>query len=203
MKEIYYDHYKDSFEIQRSYLEKRDKLTVWLFLCVIVEVFQLSQPSIISEAVNGWLSAHVNGLKLEYEVINTAILLFWLWICMQYYSIAETVEWMYTYIHDAEKKMYTEVCPINREGRSYKENRSCLKWMTGKLSAYVLPISLGILAIIKLVSECRSFRDHWVFSCINIVLCVGLVVCSGMYLDNRIKKELKKREEKQREGYVE
>lgn len=203
MKEIYYDHYKDSFEIQRGYLEKRDKLTVWLFLCVIVVVFQLSQPGTISEAFNGWLSAHVNGLKLEYEVINTAILLFWLWVCMQYYSIMETVEWMYTYIHDAEKTLYTKDCPINREGRSYKENRSCLKWTTGKFYAFALPAALMILAVVKLVSECKSFCDHWVFSCINTILCVELVVCSGMYLDNRIKKELKKREEKQREGSVE
>lgn len=195
MKEIYYDHYKDSFEIQRSYLEKRDKLTVWLFLCVIVVLFQLSQPGTISEAFNGWLSAHVNGLKLEYEVINTAILLFWLWVCMQYYSITETVEWMYTYIHDTEKRLYTEDWPICREGQSYKRNRSYLKWTTGKLYAYVLPISLGILAIIKLISECRYFRDHWVFSCINIVLCVGLLGCNMLYFIERIAKKRKQKEE--------
>lgn len=95
MENDYYDHYKDSFEQLKTYLNKRDKLTVWLYFCIIVVCFQLSQPDVFETVVNTCLADYLKSFHLETHVLVTGLLLFWLWITMQYYSSSMIVEWMY------------------------------------------------------------------------------------------------------------
>ena len=54
----YYDHYKDTFEQQKTYLAKRDHITLVLLLLAIILIGLVFDPSHLSEKLNIIIGAH-------------------------------------------------------------------------------------------------------------------------------------------------
>lgn len=83
-KEILYDHYKDTFEQQKGYLAKRDGLTLLLLLDVVLLTGLIYNPSDVSNKLNTIISAQVDNLMFDFQVINTGLVIIFFWFSLQY-----------------------------------------------------------------------------------------------------------------------
>lgn len=97
-REILYDHYKDTFEQQKGYLAKRDRLTVILMILVILLIGLICDPEYISSKLNTLISAQIDELVFDFQFINTGLIIAFFWFSLQYYMIVLQIEKMYTYI---------------------------------------------------------------------------------------------------------
>lgn len=104
-KEILYDHYKDTFEQQKGYLAKRDRLTVLLMLDAVLLTGLMYNPNDVSCKLNTIISTQVDNLMFDFQVINTGLVIIFFWFSLQYYMVVLQIEKMYKYIAGCEKKM--------------------------------------------------------------------------------------------------
>lgn len=74
-KEILYDHYKDTFEQQKGYLAKRNRLTVLLMIIAVLLIGLIYDPNNVSSKVNTMIKAQVDKLYFDFKVINTGLIL--------------------------------------------------------------------------------------------------------------------------------
>lgn len=65
--EVLYDHYKDTFEQQKSNLTKRDHLTVLLLILAILLIGLIFDPNYISSKLNAVIKAQVDNLVFDFE----------------------------------------------------------------------------------------------------------------------------------------
>ena len=70
----YYDHYKDTWSLQQSYLSERNKLTVTLLILLVLEAGFMYQPAMLPEKVNTYLNSLVTGLAFDVKYLNTGLI---------------------------------------------------------------------------------------------------------------------------------
>ena len=66
-----YDHYKDTFQQQKEYIAKRDRLTISLLLTVVLFATLLSNPETLTTCVNQYIK---NNYQIEKVMIDFSIL---------------------------------------------------------------------------------------------------------------------------------
>lgn len=183
--ELYYDHYKDSFEQQKSYLQKRDKLTIVLFVCIILIISFCYDSNSVCENLNKLINSQVRDLKFDLSFIKTGIFIITFWVSLQYYQIALTIEKAYRYIHNCEKCLSENGLPISREGASYLDNypwlSDCAHWF------YNLGIPLSLI-VCSVYNICLSWSLDFLGLC-NMIVLFGIGIFSLLYISNRIFKE--------------
>ena len=91
-EELYYDHYKETFEEQKSYLSRRNKFTLYLFILLLVFGFQLENPQTIEMLVNKVIESKIPDTKVGFGSINLLLEFVFLWVAVSYYQINFTVE---------------------------------------------------------------------------------------------------------------
>lgn len=183
-KEIIYDHYKDTFELQKCYLAKRDKITVLLLVLCILLIGLIFDPNYISEKVNYVLNSQIENLVFDLQFINTGIILIMLWYTLQYYLVVLQIEKMYNYLNECEKKLsdLMESATINREGAYYLKSYPWLKDLADIFFVIGVPAGIITLSIFKILNEWQ-----WTsyIRIVDISLLAILVLFSIMYLSNR------------------
>ena len=143
-----YDHYKDSFEQQKLYIAKRDRLTTWLLLTVIGFTFLLSNPESLTDCVNQYIQDNyqIKSSVLDFSMLHTGVLYLMLWLVLQYYQVCLTIENQYVYIGYIERELSKEGERIGREGISYASNYPLLKNVANILYAWGIPIGVACMA---------------------------------------------------------
>lgn len=182
-KEILYDHYKDTFEQQKEYLTKRDRLTVLLLLDVVLLI--MYNPNDVGCKLNAIISAQVDNLMFDFQVINTGLVIILFWLSLQYYMVVLQIEKMYKYIAGCEEKL-SESFPgfdISREGAYYLKSYPWLKWCADKIFVLGIPIGFVILTVCKIINEW-----HWGTSLkfVDIVFLILTAIFSLLYMSNRM-----------------
>ena len=183
-KEILYDHYKDTFEQQKSYLEKRDKITILLLVLCILLIGLIFDPNYISEKVNFILNSQVEDLAFDLQFINTGIILIMLWYTLQYYLVVLQIEKMYSYLNECEKKLsdLMEDATINREGAYYLKSYPWLKDLADTFFVVGVPVGIIALSVFKIINEWQWTSNIRI---LDIILLMLLVIFSILYLSNR------------------
>lgn len=149
-----YDHYKDSFEQQKLYIAKRDRLTIWLLLTVIGFTFLLSNPETLTDCVNQYIQANyqIKSSVFAFSMLHTGVIYLMLWLVLQYYQVCLTIENHYHYIGTLESKLSKEFEQIARESSSYASNYPLLKNVANILYAWGIPISVACMAASRGIS---------------------------------------------------
>lgn len=184
-REILYDHYKDTFEQQKGYLAKRDRLTVILMILVILLIGLICDPEYISSKLNTLISAQIEDLVFDFQFINTGLIIAFFWFSLQYYMIVLQIEKMYTYINECEEKLcagYPDF-KINREGVYYLKSYPWLRELADKLFVIGIPLGFVVLAICKIISELECIS---VLPLVDITFLSLTVIFSLLYISNRI-----------------
>lgn len=183
-EEQYYDHYKDTWSLQQSYLSERNKLTVLLLVLLVLVAGFMYEPANLPEKVNTYLNSRVKGLAFDLKYLNTGLIFLLLWVMTRYYQAVMKIDRMYVYLNDCEKKLSETGgdYEINREGDYYLKKRS---WMTIVLKycyGLLLPLAIIAIAIIKIVNESGLATRFKVADFIGLGL---IILVSLLYLLNR------------------
>lgn len=183
---LYYDHYKDTFSLQKEYLAKRDRLTLLLLIAAIILTGLIFDPTEFNSKLNAIIDANIRELNFDMHFINTGVILVTFWYLLQYYLIVLQIEKMYDYIHTCEKRIADAIpdYPISREGASYLSPSPCLRKVANKFFVYGIPIGFIVLGISKLVNEW-----DWTSSLkyVDGIFLILIVVFSALYIINRKK----------------
>ena len=194
----YYDHYKDTWSLQQTYLSERNKLTVTLLILLVLVAGIMYEPAMIPEKVNVYLNSRVKGLAFDMKYLNTGLIFLLLWIMTRYYQAVIKIERMYRYLKDCENKLSAENTKyvINREGAYYSKSKPLFTRVINFCYVFLLPLAIIAIAIIKIKKECRWTSDFKVVDFIGLSL---IILLSLLYISNRWfkKKENNKEEDKE------
>ena len=61
----YYDHYKDTWSLQQSYLSERNKLTVSMLVLLVLVAGFIYDPAMLNEKINTYVKSRVEGLVFD------------------------------------------------------------------------------------------------------------------------------------------
>lgn len=183
-EELFYDHYKDSFEQQKGYLKERNRLTLYLVLLVALIFLLTGNRSLLMEASATLQEQKLGRSFVDFSVIASALYFVFLWISMRYYQINLTIERTYDYISDCEAKLSKGGdYKIKREGSDYEKKYPWLKWVVHRIYVYVFPILIVVASVLSIVQECGNQGAN---RFLDIVFLSFVVILSILYLLNRI-----------------
>lgn len=180
----YYDHYKDTWSLQQSYLSERNKLTVTLLILLVLVAGFMYQPAMFPEKVNTYLNHLVTGLAFDVKYLNTGLIFLLLWVMTRYYQAVMKIDRMYDYLNVCETKLSNAggKYKVNREGAYYKKTRSWMAIVLKYCYGILLPLAIIAIAILKIVKESAWATRFKVVDFIGLGL---IILMSLLFLLNR------------------
>lgn len=182
--ETLYDHYKDSNDQQKSFIEKRDRLTIALLLTAVGFGFLLSNPQPLTQCVNQFIAENY-GIQKEifnFSMLHTGIIYLLLWFVLQYYQICLTIEKWYFYIGALEDNLVSRGEIISREGSSYAESYPLLKNVANFLYAWCIPLGIGIISALRAIQVFAIKEGNVLLDFIGLSL---IFILSLLYFSDR------------------
>ena len=182
--EILNDHYKDTFSHQLGYLKKRDRLSLYLFLALVIMFLEVVSPNgtetIISKLISKYLG---DGIILETGFVRCLTWFFLFGLVVKYCQIVVVVERQYAYLHKLEKELtpfFSSRIPFTREGKSYLINYPMLSNWSNFLYSWIFPIALLLFTGLKIWLEYPSniFNLVWF---ISAVFCLMIWITTSLY----------------------
>lgn len=184
---LYYDHYKDSFVLQQSYLSERNKLTVAMLALLVLIAGFIYDPAMLNEKVNTYVATKVEGLAFELKYLNTGVIFLFLWVMTRYYQVVLQIEKMYLYLSDCEDKLSEDnEYLVNREGAYYLKSYPWLKDVVNACYVVFLPLAIIIVAVFKIVNE-YAWTTH--FKIVDFIGLGLIILLSLLYLSHRLLRE--------------
>lgn len=185
--DLYYDHYKDTFEHLKSYLKKRDNYTIMLFIMVIVLSFQINEPQESVKLANAFIQSEFKDVTIEFKYINTILLFAFLWLTILYYQINLLIEKMYNYIHEVEANLSNSGdYHISREGKNYLKHYPWLSFIVHRIYTILFPLLIISITGFKLYHE---YEQGYALFYIDTIAAFFIILSSILYLSNRHFKE--------------
>ena len=185
--DLYYDHYKDTFEHLKGYLRKRDNYTAMLFIMVIVLSFQIQEPQESVKLANAFIQSEFKGVTIEFKYINSVLLFAFLWLTILYYQINLLIEKMYSYIHEVESNLSRNGdYHISREGKSYLRHYPWLSFIVHRIYTILFPLLIILMSGIKIYYE---YKQSYVLLYVDAIAVFFIILSSILYLSNRHLKE--------------
>lgn len=198
--EILYDHYKDSFENQKSYLQKRNYYTLICLGLIATLSFQMSNPDQSNVISNKLIKKNIGDIKIDFSYINNVLTFALLWVVIMYYQINFLIEKIYKYIQEIEVNLTKEMKPfeISREGKTYLDHYPWLSEVVHKIYSIGFPVTIICVSIIKWSTEKKQIVEpfkngHFWF---DTVFLFGIVLTSLLYLTNRHFNDFRKQKKK-------
>jgi hypothetical protein len=182
---LYYDHYKDTQEIIRSYIAKRDKYTIILLCVVAVISYVTIDSTTCSQIINEILNHQLGLSAISFQVLNAIFLSVLFFIVLQYYQVCLNIEKSYRYIHNVENTL-SEMSQMNidRESKSYLNNYPKTQWLAHRFYTYLLSIIIIAVSIYKFIVELHG--DNIAIKIVDGVLICATIICSFAYVIDRI-----------------
>jgi len=198
--EILYDHYKDSFENQKSYLQKRNYYTLICLSLIATLSFQISNPDQSNVISNELIKKNIGDIKIDFSYINNVLTFALLWVVIMYYQINFLIEKIYKYIQEIEVRLTKEMKPfeISREGKTYLDHYPWLSEVVHNIYLIGFPMTLIFVSIIKWTTEKKQIVEpfkngHFWF---DTIFLFGIVLTSLLYLTNRHFNDFRKQKKK-------
>ncbi|MEK0337584.1 MAG: hypothetical protein QQN41_09145 [Nitrosopumilus sp.] len=202
--EILYDHYKDTFENQKSYLKRRNLYTLICLVLIAVISFQITSPTEVVDISGQLIKKHIGDIKIDFSYVNNVLTFGLFWVVIMYFQINFLIEKHYAYIHDIEETLTKELKPfeISREGKSYLGSYPWLSSLVHRIYTVLFPLTLIVVAVIKWFTEKNSIAEHWSNGhfWFNTIFLLGIVVTSLLYLINRYFNDFKKKKDSKTEN---
>lgn len=179
-----YDHYKDTFAQQQEYITKRDKLTIYLLLSVVIFAFLMSNPENLTIVVNSYIKGNfqIEGNVVDFSILNTGIVYLLLWFVLQYYQVCLTIEKQYSYLWQIENRLSDTDYSVTREGQYYALNYPFLKNVANVIYAWGIPVGVCVLGIMRLCQEIKCEYDNARFDAVGLI---AISLFSLLYISDR------------------
>ena len=175
-----YDHYKDSFGLQKESLKKRNLYTYALLAIIFVFSFQQQERMNFEFIVDNLIKDKIGVVKIRITYVNTIINVVYLLLMMSYYQISLNIERLYTYIHKLENTLSQQGCKIEREGCNYLNLYPWMLWLVHRVYQWGLPIGLIVVSFLQ-INEFYEI-NLGLYKVINILLFSFSIIISLLYI---------------------
>jgi hypothetical protein len=144
--DIYYDHYKDTFDkiiIEKS---RRNKHFVFMLLVAFSIFLTMFIPEVVYAISISLIKEKVGLSKsIDYSWIKTILIFSFIWISFLYYQTTLNIERLYSYIHKVEKQLSDKLgsLSINREGTNYLNGYPILLSIIHRIYNVIIPITIS------------------------------------------------------------
>jgi hypothetical protein len=193
--EIYYDHYKDTFQHQVRYIENRNKYFFISLVLIALLFFLITDPNTVNGAVGNYVKKEIgDNIIFDFAYINTFLLFGLLWVLILYYQITLTIEKQYKYLWILEEELSKSIQPftISRESKFYlKVKPTYAKWIS-KIYKLLFPLSIAFAVLSKFIIELfyeRRFDkpSFWM----DLLLCILIITITLLftYWQNKERKQ--------------
>jgi hypothetical protein len=162
--EIYYDHYKDTFENQKNYLQKRNNYFLIGLVLLVTLSFQISNPEQSIQISNTLIKDKIGEITIDFAFINSILLFAFLWIVIMYFQINLLIERNYRYIKNIEETLSKNLSPyeISREGKTYIKQLPWFSSVVHRIYSIFFPIILVLVICLKWFAERNNYNgDFW------------------------------------------
>lgn len=181
-EENLYDHYKETCGYMKEYNAKRDRLTLYLIICLALFVVFLSAPDKITAAINNYINAEKQIIKINLAALNSLLVYVTAYISLQYYQVCLTIERTYRYLGVIEEELSKEEYKITREGKDYAKNYPLLGNIANIFYAWGIPIGAALLAAIRIKTE---FSGNFSLKIVDSIGLLFILIISLFYLSDR------------------
>ena len=182
--EIYYDHYKDTFQQQVRYIENRNRYFFISLGLVGLLFILITDPTTVNNAANGFAQKNVSEkFVFDFGYVNHFILFGLLCVLILYFQVNLTIEKHYEYLWKLENDLTNELQPlsITREGKFYLKVKPMYIKVVSKIYKFFYPISIICAVAFKLylVIQGQNFTSlsYWV----DLVLCLIIIAITSLY----------------------
>jgi hypothetical protein len=175
--EIFYDHYKDTFENQKTYLQKRNTYSVVALLLMVVLSFQISEPDATIAISKQIIDEKLAKITIDFAYLNSLFLFTFLWVLIMYFQINLLIERNYKYIHEIEAELSKHLIPfqISREGNAYLKQYPWISSLVYRIYTIVFPITLIGISLIKWLTE-KEFYSIEAWKSLHFLFDTGIIV---------------------------
>jgi hypothetical protein len=175
--ELFYDHYKDTFEQIKGYIKRRNICTI-IILCLLVFLFfRAFNPMLINSILEELISNNIGNIQIDFEIIITVLYFSLSWILATYYRATLIIEKQYHYIHKIEEQLTDAMKPfrIEREGKNYLNNYSLFFELIDIFYKITFPVIIVFFAILSWIYEKNNMVNSSLFWFNTfILLCVAI-----------------------------
>ncbi len=179
---ILYDHYKDTFLLQKDNEKSRNKLFIVLCICILILMLMIVYPNNIYDNIQE-LFVDKLGISINFELkvleaFNWFIISY---ITIRYYQINANIEKNYKYIHHIENELEKKhKLPIYREGRNYLNQYPMFLTFSYIFYKYVFPILFSLCIVTKIIFNIIN-KLSLPFLIISILATIGLIIINISY----------------------
>ena len=179
---ILYDHYKDTFLIQKDNEKSRKKLFIVLCICILILMLMIVYPNNIYDNIQE-LFVDKLGISINFELkvleaFNWFIISY---ITIRYYQINANIEKNYRYIHHIENELEKKhKLPIYREGRNYLNQYPMFLTFSYIFYKYVFPILFSLCIVTKIIFNIIN-KLSLPFLIISILATICLIIINISY----------------------
>ncbi len=189
--DLLYDHYKDTNEIQRDLLQKRNLYTLLIVGLIGINSFLVASPDQAHSVSTALIEENIGKVSIDFSHINTILLFALMWISTMYFRVCRLIEGRYCYIKTLEEKLKVGLgeAIITREGEGYLNDYPWFKNVIHFIYTYCFPLILALAALAKIVIEWRSISSplcdgHFILDAIFIG---ATCIVSLLYFGHRIR----------------
>lgn len=151
--DVMYDHYKDTFSIQKENEKSRNKLFIVLCICILILMLMIIYPNNVYENIQEMFLEKLGiNIKFELKVMELFNWFIILYLTIRYYQINANIEKNYKYIHSIEEMLEIKYkLPIYREGKNYLNQYPRFLTFSYVFYKYVFPILFSLCVIVKII----------------------------------------------------
>lgn len=157
--DLYYDHYKDTFELSKQAQHRRNCLFVWLCVLEALSFLFLIKPDKAVEVFASGINAHFEtDLILGNAVLQTLLWILIAYITVRYCQETLYVERQYPYMDKLEKEIAKESGTIlfEREGQGYLKEYPMVSNFIDLFYKMFCPVLFTGINIARIVREWQS-----------------------------------------------
>ena len=182
--DIYYDHYKDTFQQQVRYIENRNRYFFISLVLVGLLFVLITDPTTVNNAANSFAQKNVSEkFVFDFGYVNHFILFGLLCVLILYFQVNLTIEKHYEYLWKLENDLTNELQPlsITREGKFYlKVKPIYIKWVS-KIYKFFYPISIIFAIAVKLLLVIQGQSVTNLSFWVDLVLCLIIIAMTSLY----------------------
>ena len=183
--ELYYDHYKDTFQQQVRYIDNRNKYFFISIILVGLLFVSITDSKTVINVIDSLIKKEISDKFIfDFGYINHFLLFGLLWVLILYFQTTLTIEKQYKYLSKLEDDLTNLFTPlsISREGKFYLKVKPQFVRLVSKIYKVFFPISIVFAVLTKLYIEmCLVQTLKSLSFWIDFVLCLVIVLLTSLY----------------------
>lgn len=177
---VLYDHYKETYNIIATQIEKRNKYFIFTFIVILIQLlFAVSPYSFVQLIIEFVNEEYKIDISNQFEAIQTFMWILLAIVTLRYYQTHMFIERTYSYIHALETQISEMLHEkFDRESTNYLKDYPIILNFCNIIYKFFFPSFSLVVLICKYISEYinHNFGLYLIADSLLFVICVTLNV---------------------------